>query len=304
MLSEPDKMKRMNVKANWFADPSHRELAYTLLNTDTDFKDFSEVELELKRNYPKSSITEEWLHAVKFEGMYVDNVKQSVKTLEEAHVIRKTHEATLNYADYPNDKHKRELEDWLRIMSDLEISEDDGNLKQPTDQLLFELENDVDDGIKTYRKLDTVLGAGLQGGMMVVLAGRPGTGKTAYAINLVIRALGNQPQTHIDFFSLEMSKIELLKRIVSQLTTINSYKFKNANRALTDEEKLEVIGKADWVNRTALRIHDDKFKLSEIERSIRQRHHEPGQALFPVPQTAQRGHSDQQRRQDSPQTGH
>src|SRR5699024_2222921 len=34
------------------------------------------------------------------------------------------------------------------------------------------------------------------------------------------------------------------------------------------------IAKMDWLNKTGLRIHDSKFKLSEIERTIRQRRHE------------------------------
>lgn len=276
ILNEPEKAKRLEIKPNWFADKSHRELAYTLLNTDTNFKDFSAVEMELKQLYPKSVITEEWLHAVKFEGIYVDDIKQSVKTLQTVHVKRMTHRASVQYTDYPSEENREKLEDWFRTMSELDIKEDEGELRQPTEQLLHELENDVEDGVMTYKKLDSILGAGLEGGMLFVLAGRPGTGKTAYAINLAIRGLIRNDDMLIDFFSLEMSKLELLKRIVSQLTEINSYKFKNANRSLTNEEKVAVIDKAAWVNQMNLRIHDDKFNLSSIERTIRQRHYEAG----------------------------
>src|SRR5699024_6175701 len=98
--------------------------------------------------------------------------------------------------------------------------------------------------------------------------------KTAYAINLAIEMLQKQPDVQIDFFTLEMTKIAMAKRFISRLTGINSYKFKDTKRLLKDEEKREVIAKMDWLNKTGLRIHDSKFKLSDIERTIRQRRHE------------------------------
>lgn len=280
MLNDPEQAKRIEVQSNWFSDKSHKELAYTLIETEKEFKDFSEIELEVKNYYPKSIITEEWLHAVKFESMYVDNIKQSVKALETAYIKRQTHNATIDYTNYPNNKNKEKLEDWLREMSNLEIPEDDGDLRAPIDQLLYELENEVDYGIKSFPKLDAVLGAGLEGGMLFIIAGRPGTGKTAYAINVALQSLIRNDNPQIDFFTLEMTKIEMLKRFVSQMTRINSYKFKNAKVALNDKEKLDVIGKADYLNRSGLKVHDNKYKISEIERMIRQRHYEAGDKKY------------------------
>lgn len=274
MLNKPEDILRTDLKANWFADETHRQLAYTLLNTEKKFADFSEIELEVKNYYPKSAVTEEWLHAIKFEEVYVTNIKHSVRALEVEYIKDRTHEASLKYTEYPNQKNKETLEDWLRKMNELEIDEDDGELQTPTEQLLYELDNEVELGLQTYPKLNRVLGAGLEGGMLFVTAGRPGTGKSAYAINLCIEALQRQPNLQIDFFSLEMTKIEMLKRFVSRLTGINGYKFKNAKVALNDDEKRAVIEKTDWINKTGLRIHDNKFKLSDIERSIRQRQHE------------------------------
>lgn len=274
MLTYPDEVKRTGLKPNWFADPSHRQLAYTLLNTDKSFNDFSEVELEVKGYYPKSAITEEYLHAIEHESMYVNSLKDSVKALEVEYVRSRTLEAAVNYGEYPNQKNKELLEDWLRTMNEMDIEEDEGELKPPVDQLLYELDNEVEHGLSSYRKLDMILGAGLEGGMLIVIAARPGMGKTTYAMNIAIEVLQKLPNTQVDFFSLEMSKVEMLKKNISRLTRINSYKFKNAKVALKDDEKLKVINSANWVSQTGLRLHDSKFKLSAIERMIRQRHHE------------------------------
>ncbi len=274
MLNHPEEISRSGLKANWFADETHRQLAYTLLNTEKKFSDFSEIELEVKEFYPKSKITEEWLHAIRFEDVYVTNLKQSVKALEVEYIKDRTHQASLKYVEYPNQKNKESLEDWLRTMNEMEIEEDEGELKQPTDELLHELENEVEKGLLSYRKLDMILGAGLEGGMLTVIAGRPGLGKTTYSMNIAIEILQKGLDTQIDFFSLEMSKLEMLKKFVSRLTRINSYKFKNAKLALKDSEKMQVIKSADWLNKSGLRMHDSRFKISEIERMIRQRHHE------------------------------
>lgn len=177
MLNKPDEVLRERLKVNWFADETHRQLAYTLLNADEPFSDFSEIELKVKEFYPKSNVTEEWLNAIKFEDVYLTNLKSSLKSLEAEYIRDRTHEASLNYAEYPNTKNKEKLEDWLRKLDELDVEDDEGELSAPIDQLLYELDNEVELGLSSFPKLDRQLGAGLEKGMMFVLAGRPGTGK-------------------------------------------------------------------------------------------------------------------------------
>ena len=62
MLEAPDETARHIIKAEWFGDTTHRQLAYTLLNTEEKFSDFSEIEFKVKEFYPKSNVTEEYLH--------------------------------------------------------------------------------------------------------------------------------------------------------------------------------------------------------------------------------------------------
>ena len=274
MLNNIDEAKRTPLEAYWFIDKTHRELATTLMNSDKKFSDFSQLEYEVKANYPKSNVTEEWMHLIKFEEMFIDDLKESVRSLEKEFVQDKTNQATVEYLEYPTPKNKEKLEDWLRKLDEVDIEEDTGELTETINEILDEFEHGVKGGLKSYSRLDKVLGNGLEGGMMFILAGRPGTGKTAYAINLAIEMLQRQPDVQIDFFTLEMTKIAMAKRFVSRLTGINSYKFKNTKAMLKDDEKREVIAKMDWLNSTGLRVHDSKFKLSDIERTIRQRRHE------------------------------
>ena len=274
MLQKPDEVRRHTLKAEWFLDTTHRQLAYTLLNTEEKFNDFSEIEFEVKEYYPKSDVTEEWLHAIKFEEMFIDNLEHSIKALEAEFVQHKVNDAMIDYLNYASKRNKEIVEDWLRIQADLEVVDKNGDLEEPIKQLLHELEHESEEGIKSYFKLDTILGSGLKGEILFVLAARPGLGKTTYSMNIVLEALQKDPEVHVDFFSLEMGATEILKKLVSRMTHINSYKFNNAKIALNDDEKKKVIWAADWLNKTNLKIHDDKFDISEIERTIRQRHYE------------------------------
>ena len=56
---------------------------------------------------------------------------------------------------------------------------------------------------------------GFQKGNLIILAARPSVGKSAFALNLMINACRSNPDTHIAFFSLEMSIDELLTRLFS-----------------------------------------------------------------------------------------
>jgi len=60
---------------------------------------------------------------------------------------------------------------------------------------------------------------GFQPGNLIILAARPGVGKTALALNWVVRAAKNR--NPVLFFSLEMSREECLQRMMADLAGVN-----------------------------------------------------------------------------------
>lgn len=274
MLQKPEEVEMFTIKSKWFGDRTTRDLAHTLLNTDKKFNDFSEIELTVKEYFPKSKVTEEWLHQIKFEEMFVEDLEKSIKALEAEYVQDRLNESMLAHLEYPSNKNKEAVEDWFRIQAELNEDEPTGELDEPINQFLYELENELEDGVRSFTKLDNYLGRGLTGGMLFVLAARPALGKTTYAMNIVLETLRKQPETYVDFFSLEMTQEELLKKMVSNNLRINSYKFKNPSLGLNDEEKRMVVNSLDWLKKTGLNIHSDKVKLKDIERTIKQRQHQ------------------------------
>ncbi len=84
-------------------------------------------------------------------------------------------------------------------------------------------------GISTgFIDLDNKLG-GFRNSDLVILAGRPSMGKTAFALNLAINACSKAKLTGEDkvvgFFSLEMSSVDLMVRIVSMWSGVDSTRF-------------------------------------------------------------------------------
>jgi replicative DNA helicase len=106
-------------------------------------------------------------------------------------------------------------------------------------------------GIATgLRDLDRRMG-GLQPSDLIVLAGRPGMGKTSLATNIafnVAHAYEPAPQADgsfkaanggvVGFFSLEMSSEQLATRIISEQTEISSSKIRRGEISENDFEKL------------------------------------------------------------------
>jgi replicative DNA helicase len=69
-------------------------------------------------------------------------------------------------------------------------------------------------GVPTGFKRFDEMTAGLQPGNLVILAARPGVGKTAFALNIALH-VGMNKKMPVAVYSLEMSKIELGMRLLS-----------------------------------------------------------------------------------------
>lgn len=81
-------------------------------------------------------------------------------------------------------------------------------------------------GVPTGLKdLDRLLG-GLQKSDLIIIAGRPGMGKTGFMLGAARHAALNYKK-HIAIFSLEMSNEQLVQRLISQQTGIESQKLRS-----------------------------------------------------------------------------
>jgi replicative DNA helicase len=88
-------------------------------------------------------------------------------------------------------------------------------------------------GISTgFKHVDNILG-GMQHSDLIILAARPSMGKTAFALNIAEHAAVSQKKT-VGIFSLEMSKEQLVDRLISSIGMIDSWKLRNGK--LNDDD--------------------------------------------------------------------
>ena len=81
---------------------------------------------------------------------------------------------------------------------------------------------------------------GFQKSDLVILAGRPSMGKTALSLNISLNIIKNL-QVPVLFFSLEMSKEQLIYRLLSNETEIPNYRLKTGNIYKDDWMKLNTV---------------------------------------------------------------
>ena len=92
-------------------------------------------------------------------------------------------------------------------------------------------------GVKTgYRDLDNMT-AGLQRSDLIILAARPAMGKTTLVTNLAYNVATIEKKTVL-FFSLEMSKEQLIDRMLADAAGVDSWNIRTGNLSEEDFSKL------------------------------------------------------------------
>ena len=90
-----------------------------------------------------------------------------------------------------------------------------------------------------FSNLD-LLTQGFQNSDLIIIAGRPSTGKTALSLNITLNTIRNS-KLPVLFFSLEMSKKQIMYRLLSMETNIDQTRLKNGKLYQNDWIKLNKI---------------------------------------------------------------
>lgn len=133
-------------------------------------------------------------------------------------------------------------------------------------------------GVPTgFALLDRMLG-GLQKSDLIVLAGRPGIGKSAFALSIGLSA-AKRHSARIGIFSLEMSKDQLVQRLLSMETGIDTHRLRLGQ--LTDEEWPLLLEAANGLSDASIFIDDTpEMNVTELRAKARRLHAEHGLDLI------------------------
>lgn len=109
--------------------------------------------------------------------------------------------------------------------------------------------------------------AGMQPSDLILIAARPSMGKTAFVLNIAEYIAFKQHQT-VAVFSLEMSKEQLVNRLFSMESKVDSQHLRTGN--LTDDEWEKLIESAGTIGKSNLIIDDTPgISISELRSKCR-----------------------------------
>ena len=111
-----------------------------------------------------------------------------------------------------------------------------------------------------FSDLDRIT-SGWQPSDLVIIAARPGMGKTAFVVS-ALRNAAIDFQVPVAIFSLEMSSVQLVNRMISAEAELESEKIKRGD--LADHEWTQIVHKTDKLSQAPIFI-DDTPALSVLE---------------------------------------
>lgn len=110
-------------------------------------------------------------------------------------------------------------------------------------------------GISTgLRDLDKFI-SGLNKTDLMLLAARPGMGKTSMALNIALNVAKKYPKRTVAFFSLEMSKQQLVSRLISNESFVDNKKLATGQLSVDEWSKIGMAASA--LSQTDLRVDDN-----------------------------------------------
>lgn len=199
------------------------------------------------------------------DGQISCNTQYHISELQKARIRREMYKAYTNAAAMCKDG-LEPSEIALKINSALSNSEPFEPIRSEEaaltvlDKIIDRIENGTEQGIKSgLSKLDYFTN-GFLPGEFIVIAGRPGMGKTSLAMNLAKNYAFRGYPGHI--FSLEMPNDQLVQRMICDIGSVESpYMFQSALKK-TNTEIIKKISDASYMIKTLPILWDDSARMT------------------------------------------
>lgn len=220
------------------------------------------VLLELINQIPNLSYLEQYIKLVKDKFLRRCLIKLGYKIINSGYITNISLENILN-----------NLENELFIMNNEIKVQQTATSAQILNDLFSELKekflNPTLPGLSTgFSNLDS-LTQGFHKSDLIIIAGRPSMGKTALSLNIALNSI-KVSRLPVLFFSLEMSKEQIMYRILSSETGVNQVRLKNGKLYENDWKKLnkiiKIISKLPFFidDSSNLSIQDIRLKIKTI----------------------------------------
>lgn len=248
ILFNPKTIKKCYIRPCEMYDEKHQIILKGLLNLYEKKYDVDDVELTMlvskftdieRESIGGISYLTQLLNS-QFSDIYFDKYQKLVK---DTYLVRKTYELVQEYTNNPSLNGMFNLNSGLQDLTFKRHAADNGNYETIVDihETVYRQRKGLT-GMDTGFKELNIMTDGLQGGDLIIVAARPSMGKTALAVNLAANAC--KSKATVLFFSLEMSKKQVLTRAICAEANVNMSFFAKGEKFLTASE-LQAITKAE-----------------------------------------------------------
>jgi replicative DNA helicase len=198
-----------------------------------------------------------------------ENIQAYERIVFEQYKKRKLVSAASKYLNDPTDETAENLYKTYIDIQEVGLKKESTKL-----DILMEIHEEMSQdkgeltGVDTgFMDLNNMTG-GLHGGDLIIVAGRPSMGKTAFAINIGANNCKNGGVT--DIFSLEMPEKQLVKRMLSSIGNIEGSKWQNPYRLFNEQDHQKAADAIRVYEEWDIYIHDEpRQTLADIRATIR-----------------------------------
>lgn len=239
-----------SLRPEYFYKPAHRyiyEAMLQLTNNNTVI-DIVSVSDTLNINQKLELVGgRAYINDLSFKCISTANVKYYADIIEEKAIKRSLINAgsEITTTGYDTCSSDESLEKAERLIFDLSSKKSTSELV-PIENIIYGTYDMINERYKNRDKKTGVesgfydldeLTNGFQKSDLIILAARPAMGKTAFALNIAQNAALRNGKT-VAIFSLEMSKDQLVQRLLCSEAEVDSQRLRSGNMQSTDWEKL------------------------------------------------------------------
>ena len=213
------------------------------LNENNDPIDITTIKNELDKNKKINSVGLDYISEVIDSVVTSANLNYYIKIIKDNAIRRNLIDTATNIIDETYDE-----EDITTVMDDAErnilnvIKTRAVGDFIPIQEILRRAQAKLEERARNKRPITGLetgfidfdkISTGFQGGEMIILAARPGMGKTALALNMATYAATTTKKA-VAIFNLEMSAEMLINRMISSVGQIDSYKLQTGQMQEND----------------------------------------------------------------------
>lgn len=238
------------LKPEYFYKPAHRYIyeAIMQLSNNNDVIDIVSVSDTLNINQKLELVGgRAFINDLSFKCITTSNVGYYANIIEEKAIKRSLINAgsEITTSGYDLNPSSESLEKAEKLIFDISSKKTSSDLV-PIESLVFDTYEKIDyrykhrdekTGVESgFYDLDDMTN-GFQKSDLIILAARPAMGKTAFALNIAQNAALKYKKT-VAIFSLEMSKDQLVQRLMCAEAEVDSQRLRSGNMQASDWEKL------------------------------------------------------------------